>query len=166
MGRRATVLAAFVMVTCLLTGAAWWLALRDSLSRLAERGQADLALSGDRLTGQLQRFREMAVLMSDHPEVTALAYHPDADPGRATALLRRTADVTGSNELLLLSATGRVIASSGGDIGQDIRRQRLLRPVWTGFQFARLGKSGDGQFHGLHLHQWFCCWGRRRRRGP
>ena len=138
MGRRATVLAAFVMVTCLLTGAAWWFALRDGLSRLAERGQADLALSGDRLTGQLQRFREMAVLMANHPEVTALAYHPDADPGRATALLRRTADVTGSNELLLLSATGRVIASSGGDIGQDRSGQpHFQRAMQGALGFAR-----------------------------
>ena len=82
MGRRTAVLAAFLIATCAVTGIVWWFALRDSLSRLAERGQADLALAGDRLTGQLQRYREMTVLMA--------AMAPSASRITVTACFTRT----------------------------------------------------------------------------
>ena len=138
MGRRAAVLAAFLIATCALTGTVWWLALRDSLSRLAERGQADLALAGDRLTGQLQRYREMTVLMADHPEVIALTLAPATDRDAGNALLRRTADITGSDELMLLSAEGKVIASSGDDVGTDLSAKPHFRRAMQGaLGFAR-----------------------------
>jgi len=138
MGRRAIVLAVFLMLTGVVTGTAWWFALRESLSRLAERGQADLALAGDRLTGQLQRFREMTVLMGDHPEVIALTLDPGADRVAGNSLLRRTADLTGSDELMLLSAKGRVIASSGQDVGADRSLQPyFLRALHGALGFAR-----------------------------
>ncbi len=138
MGRRAAVLAVFLIATCAVTGGVWWLALRDSLSRLAERGQADLALAGDRLTGQLQRYREMTVLMADHPEVIGLTLDRGAEGAAGHALLQRTADITGSNELLLLSSAGRVIASSGDDIGQDRSAQPHFRRAMQGaLGFAR-----------------------------
>ncbi len=138
MGRRAAVLAAFLIATCALTGTVWWLALRDSLSRLAERGQADLALAGDRLTGQLQRYREMTVLMADHPEVIALTLAPATDRDAGNALLRRTADITGSDELMLLSAEGKVIASSGDNVGTDLSAKPHFRRAMQGaLGFAR-----------------------------
>jgi two-component system, NtrC family, C4-dicarboxylate transport sensor histidine kinase DctB len=138
MGRRAAILAAFLMATCVVTGTVWWFALRDSLSRLAERGQADLALAGDRLTGQLQRYREMTVLMADHPVVIALTLDPRADGEAGNVLLRRTADMTGSDELMLLSAAGRVIASSGHDLGADRSAQpHFHRAMQGALGFAR-----------------------------
>lgn len=146
MGRRAAVLAAFLIAGCAVTGTVWWLALRDSLSRLAERGHADLALAGDRLTGQLQRYREMTVLMADHPEVIALALDPAADHATASALLRRTADMTGTDELMLLSAAGRVIAASGDAVGTDRSRQPYFQRAMHGaLGFAREIEPGTGR---------------------
>jgi two-component system C4-dicarboxylate transport sensor histidine kinase DctB len=146
MGRRTAVLAAFLSATCAVTGIVWWFALRDSLSRLAERGQADLALAGDRLTGQLQRYREMTVLMAAHPEVVALALDPAADRAPGDALLRRTADMTGSDELLLLSASGRVLAASSRDFGADHSAQPHFRRAMQGaLGFAREIESDTGR---------------------
>ena len=117
--RRAAVLAVFLVLTAGVTGGVWWRALTDALSRLEERGQADLALAGDRLLGQLQRYREMTVLMADHPDVLALALAPDRPPEAVDALLQRTADMTRSDELMLIDATGRILAASGSAKGTD-----------------------------------------------
>ncbi len=117
--RRAAVLAVFVVLTAGVTGGVWWRALTDALSRLEERGQADLALAGDRLLGQLQRYREMTVLVAGHPEVLALALDPARLSGPVDALLLRTADMTRSDELMLADATGRVLAASGPGKGTD-----------------------------------------------
>lgn len=117
--RRAAVLAGFLAVMAGVTGGVWWRALTDALSRLEERGQADLALAGDRLLGQLQRYREMTVLMADHPEVLALALDPGGASGPVDALLQRTADMTRSDELMLTDRTGRVLAASGSEKGTD-----------------------------------------------
>lgn len=117
--RHAAVLAVFLVLTAGVTGGVWWRALTDALSRLEERGHADLALAGDRLLGQLQRYREMTVLMADHPEVQRLARDPARPPGAVDALLQRTADMTRSDELMLTDAAGRVLAASGPGKGTD-----------------------------------------------
>ncbi|OYX45347.1 MAG: C4-dicarboxylate ABC transporter [Rhodobacterales bacterium 32-67-9] len=117
--RRAAVLAVFLVLTAAVTGGVWWRALTGALSRLEERGQADLALAGDRLLGQLHRFRKTAVLMADHPDVLALALDPDGSSEAVDALLQRTADMTRSDELMLTDATGRVLAASGAGKGTD-----------------------------------------------
>ncbi len=117
--RRAAALAVFLVLMAGVSGGVWWRALTDGLSRLEERGQADLALAGDRLLGQLQRYREMTVLMADHPDVLALALDPARAPEPVDALLQRTADMTRSDELMLTDRSGRVLAASGSDKGAD-----------------------------------------------
>ncbi len=83
---------------------------RAALAEMSRRGTADLALASDRLTGELQRYRQLAVLTARHPD---LAPQPGDDKGRAGALLRRTADVTGALDIVLLDTRGREIAGAG-----------------------------------------------------
>ncbi|MCB2134639.1 MAG: sensor histidine kinase [Rhodobacteraceae bacterium] len=109
--RRAAALAIYVTMAAAITAAAWWFALNDSLTRLEERGRSDLALAGDRLTGQLQSYREIAVLMADHPDIHAMLLR-QAPPEGSDPLLLRAADMTALHELLLVDATGRVVGSS------------------------------------------------------
>ena len=40
----------------------------QALGGLAGQGQADLALASDRVASQLQRYREMALVIVDHPD--------------------------------------------------------------------------------------------------
>ena len=62
---------ALVLIYLALTlGCAWGVGragFRQALSPLQERGEADLALTVDRLTGQMQRYQALAVLMTSHP---------------------------------------------------------------------------------------------------
>ncbi|MDO6735621.1 ATP-binding protein [Octadecabacter sp. 1_MG-2023] len=81
----------------------------SALDQLEQRGQSDLALASDRLTGELQRYRELAVLMADHPVVAATVM---GNADGAADLLRRTADKTGSLDILVVSGDGRELSSA------------------------------------------------------
>ena len=131
MKARVTAITVFLALTAVVTGGAWWLAFSDSLTRLEDRGRADLALAGDRLTAQLQRYREMAVMMADHPLVQdALA--SGATPGKLHLLLQHTADFTGSDEILLASKDGRIEASSATGAAGTLASARYFRRALQG----------------------------------
>jgi two-component system C4-dicarboxylate transport sensor histidine kinase DctB len=92
------------------------LSLRTELDQAAERGASDLELASDRLATGLQRYRELAVFLSDHPTVLAVALEaePDVQATAATSdLLQSMADKTGAHSLLLVAGDGRVLASAG-----------------------------------------------------
>lgn len=93
-----------------------WVGYMSALEQLQQRGQSDLALASDRLTGELQRYRELAVLMADHPGVAATV---QGNAAGAAELLRQTADKTGSLDILVVSATGGELASASGNGAED-----------------------------------------------
>ncbi len=105
-------LAAFLLAVAAFAGGVGWFAFTSALGQLEERGRADLSLASDRLTGQLQRYRELAVLLADHPAlISALE---DGSGSEASALLTRKADVSGSLGVLLADERGRIVAASAG----------------------------------------------------
>lgn len=103
----------FLMLAGALSSGIWWWALGTALDRLEEQGKSELSLASDRLLGQLQRFRQLAVVLADHPSFTALL-RADSDQfvEAAEQFLLETADKTGSYEIFVLSAAGRMVASS------------------------------------------------------
>ncbi|PPB81197.1 two-component system C4-dicarboxylate transport sensor histidine kinase DctB [Albidovulum inexpectatum] len=117
-----------------VTGGVWWNALAHALDRLEERGRADLALSGDRLIGQLQRYREMTVLIAGHPQIRQLAERPDSDPVQAHLVLQKAADITGSDELVVVGVAGQVLASSddAARAGRDLSDAPSVRRALQG----------------------------------
>ncbi len=102
----------YLLAVAGFSGGVWWFALTSDLRALAQRGEADLSVASDRLVGQLQRFRELAVLLSDHPQLMALL-EGRGNAAWASSLLRETADKTGSLEILVVAAGRQVLASSG-----------------------------------------------------
>ncbi|NDR55248.1 sensor histidine kinase [Aliiruegeria sabulilitoris] len=109
--RRIWAILAYLAVVAGFTGGVWWFSLSSDLEALAERGEADLSVASDRLVGQLQRFRELAVLLSDHPDLEALL-NGRGNAQTASELLRETADKTGSLEILAVAPGGQVLATS------------------------------------------------------
>ena len=101
----------FLLVVALIGAVVWVMAYRAALDTLAERGRGELVLSSDRLTAQLLRFRELAVVLAEHP---VLAAQLDGVPDRAAAeaVLREMADKTGARVLELTDRNGRVVAAS------------------------------------------------------
>ncbi|EAR51697.1 C4-dicarboxylate transport sensor protein [Oceanicola granulosus HTCC2516] len=93
-------LAWLALVAAFSTGV-WWTGYRAALDPLERRGASDLALASDRLVNQLQRFRELAVLLANHDEIRQVAASD-----RAADILLRVRDLTGSLDILVVGADG------------------------------------------------------------
>ncbi|MBI1217641.1 MAG: sensor histidine kinase [Rhodobacteraceae bacterium] len=143
---RAAALALYLLAVLVFATAVGWYALRDGMARLSERADADLSLAADQLTGQLERFRELAVLLTDHPVLAPLAETGTGDAVAADALLLKEADRTGSEEILLLDRNGTVIASSrGSDVGRtDDAQQGYFQSAMHGTLGFSHAVEGDG----------------------
>ncbi|MCB1357997.1 MAG: sensor histidine kinase [Maritimibacter sp.] len=105
---------AFLGLTVAIGAGAGWYAYRAAMERLAEQGRADLALATDRLASQLMRYRELAVVLTSHPELRRLLFE-GGDRVAAEALIREMADKTGALSIELVDATGRILAATAPD---------------------------------------------------
>lgn len=110
---RAAILALFLLALAVVAGGVWRFGYGQALDQLARRGEADLALAADRLTAQLQRYQELAVLMGEHPYLQALS-RGQGDVNTARALLLEAADKTAALDLIYAAADGRIITSAQG----------------------------------------------------
>ena len=110
---RLLVVAGFLAAVLGFAGAVWWYGYLAALAPLEQRARADLALASDSLTGELRRFRELAVLTADHPIVPPLlAGLTPAVMGRP--VLQQIADKTGSLDMMLVDANGHSIVTTSG----------------------------------------------------
>lgn len=137
MTRLALALSLYLATVAAFTGGVWWLAYGAALDQLAERGSSDLSLASDRLVQQLSQYRELAVLLSDHPTLEPLARGEGGSQAEAASLLLRTADKTGSLEIFLASASGKVLASS---VKSDFNHRDMP-------YFRRAMHGATGTFH-------------------
>ena len=103
--------AGFAVVTALVCLLVWNFGYGAALEQLEKRGRADLALAASRLNGELQRFRSLAVLTADRPEVAALLTGTPA-PYDTVRLLREMADKTGTLDVLVVDSSGREVLST------------------------------------------------------
>jgi two-component system C4-dicarboxylate transport sensor histidine kinase DctB len=119
-----------VLVIVVLSVAVWSSAYRQALTALGERTASDLALASDRVSTQLQIFREQAVLVVEHPGLQTL----DNAAGRelATNLLRRFADKSGALDVFYADASGQVLAAAEGVAGADVSQNRYFRRAMQG----------------------------------
>ncbi|ETX27191.1 sensor histidine kinase [Roseivivax isoporae] len=166
MGRLASSRAALVALYLAMTAAAaagtWVYGFGQALGPLAARGSSDLALAADRLVTQLQRYREVAVLMADHPALVAL--HAGGPRAAADRVLLDAADKTGSLSMLYVDLAGRVLAAAHPGApralppGPHLERardgalgQRLsARPGGARvFSYAAPQFGPDGRVHGM-----------------
>jgi len=109
---RLIAICAYLAAVAALGLAVWWVALGAALGQLEERARADLSLASDRLVSQLQSYRELAVLLADHPTLVPLVTGGSGDVQKAQGVLLSTADKTGSLEIVLLDKSGAVVAQS------------------------------------------------------
>ncbi|WP_270728574.1 sensor histidine kinase [Shimia sp. Alg240-R146] len=128
---RAAILLFSLLAIAAVAGGVWRYGYGQALEQLHRRGEADLALAADRLTAQLQRYQELAVLMAEHPTLLALA-EGHGDSAAARALLLEAADKTSALDLIYADPSGRVLASARSDdltigsVGQTPHFERAL----------------------------------------
>ena len=144
--RRALGFVGFLLAVIGFAAGVWWFAFTSALDQLEERGRADLALAADRLTGQLQRFRELAVFLADHPVLTGLVLDQGPTTPAANDLLQEMADKTGTLSLLLVGAEGRVLATSRPDEVSNMATEPYFNRAMNGALGAGHGIGGpDGR---------------------
>ncbi|MDP5347490.1 MAG: sensor histidine kinase, partial [Paracoccaceae bacterium] len=137
--RRLAIFALFLLAVAAFAAGVWRTGYRQALDQAAQRGEADLLLASDRLTGQLQLYQQLAVIMAAHP---ALAQAVASGEGVAVAsVLVATADKTGAMDIQLADRQGRVLASAKG----------LADPALAGSAYFRRAMTGAlGEGHGIN----------------
>ncbi|PJE29847.1 two-component system, NtrC family, C4-dicarboxylate transport sensor histidine kinase DctB [Pseudooceanicola antarcticus] len=140
MSRLGTILAILATLVGVLSVAVFQVGYRQSLRALAQRGASDLQLAADRLTGQLQRYQDLAVLLIEHPSLGAVRYG-SSGRSEAEALLLWAIDRTGVLNMAYVTPEGRILAAARPVEGKfpDYVQRAIAR--------ARAGALGTG--HGL-----------------
>ena len=128
--KRNLIVLGFVAVVALAALGLWRSGYVQALDRLQRQGESDLALASDRLTAQLQRYRELAVFMAEHPATRAVLEGGGADP--AMALFQDVADKTSALDVMLVDYSGRVRASAHGAEGMDLGNWPYVRRAMQG----------------------------------
>ena len=137
--RRLAIVLLFLGAVLGVAGGVWRYGYLQALDQLAQRGASDLTLTADRLTGQLQLYQQLAVLMAKHPAVTG--YLSGIQSGPSDTLLLQASDKTGALDVLLADRDGRVLATANGTEPRELSGQRY-------FQRAMHGALGEG--HGIN----------------
>ncbi len=104
-------IAAFVLLVAGFAGGVWWFANRNALEQIAGKGRADLALAADRVSGQMLRYRELAVVLARHPDLAAILSGA-GDVAAARAVVLGFADMTGALTVELVDREGRLVVAS------------------------------------------------------
>ncbi len=139
--RRRWVILGFLLGLAAITGAVWSYGFRQALDQLAQRARADLALATDRLSAQLQRYQETAVLMAAHPALDNL--DTPAGAGAAHRLLLNVADKISALNVIYADASGVVrVDARGAGVGSLAEM--------TYFQRGMQGALGSA--HGIDPH--------------
>jgi two-component system C4-dicarboxylate transport sensor histidine kinase DctB len=121
---------AFLAAVVVLSAAVWRVGYEQALDQMARRGEADLALASAGLGAQLQTFRELAVLIADHPVLGDL----DSADGRAAAgaVLLAVADKTSAHEIMFAGPDGRVGVAARDGGGRDLSATAAFRRAMQG----------------------------------
>ena len=128
--RRALIIAGFLVAALAMSAGVGRYGYLQALDQLALQGRADLVLASDRLTGQLRRFQEMAVLLADHPDLQGLAL--GRDRGAVQELLLSAADKTAALDVMFVAPSGRVLVSAHGSLGGDVAQMAMFKRAMHG----------------------------------
>ncbi|MDR9485505.1 MAG: ATP-binding protein [Sediminimonas sp.] len=124
--RRAVFLGLFVVAVGAFAAIVWRTGYNQALDQLARRGQADLTLAADRLTGQLQLYQQLAVLIADHPSLDG------DDMAAKRAFLLQSADKTAALDIVLVDERGRVEVSATGSAPANLAGTEYFRRALHG----------------------------------
>ncbi|WP_289069581.1 ATP-binding protein [uncultured Aliiroseovarius sp.] len=122
----------FLLATVAISAGVWAMAWRAALSPLSEQAASELALASDQLTRHLFRYRELAVVLAEHPVLRDRLGGKADGSGNADRLLQAMADMTGAHHLSLVAPDGKVLAASGEAKAQLDPRAPLIHRALTG----------------------------------
>lgn len=110
--KRRWIVFGFLAAVALASAGVWRYGYLAAMDQLERAGRSDLALASDRLMAQLERYRELAVLLTEHPAI--------GRAGGSGPLFLSVADKTGAYDVAYADARGRILVSTGGHFGKDV----------------------------------------------
>lgn len=134
---RVLAIAFCVALACACAAGIWRYAYLQGLAQLDKQGQGGLTLATDRFTGELRRFRELAVLMAEHPVLSDLTKDPSQQVA-AQAVLQSATDKSGALAFYYADRQGRILSQTGS---------QTLSPAGATY-FERAMQGALGAFHG------------------
>lgn len=134
---RAALVLLFLTAVSGLAAGVWTYGYRQALGQVVARGEADLALAADRLVTQLEIYREIAVLMSDHPALNGL--HQGGSRAAAEALLLEVVDKTAAMTAFYVDARGVALATAHGATPMELTVTPYFKRAMNGALGAGLG---------------------------
>ena len=132
---RLSLIVAFLVLVSVVATVVWRYGYVQALNQTSRQAEADLALASDRLTGQLQRYRELAVLTADRPAF--LNAIQSGSYARTRAVLLEIADKTAALDVMLVDGQGRVVSAARGTVGVDLSHTPYVQRAMQG----ALGRS-------------------------
>ena len=125
----------------------WEISYRQGIKLAASSGKGDLNLATDRLQSHLRRYRELAVLIVNHPQLETLLSSSSEDKmvQKAQDILLRAADRTGANNLAYYSVEGKLLSSAHDVITTQTIVKKLLTRALDGALGSESGYSAKGQ---------------------
>lgn len=99
---------AFLAAALTVTFTVWWVGLGQALGEIEKSGRSDLRLASDRLFSQLQRYRELLVVLATDPRLL----DPATPPAELRAILLRASDLSGALDIVLLDSERHTVASA------------------------------------------------------
>lgn len=133
----------YLVAVAALTGLIWQLGHRQALNQLSQRGLSDLAVASDSLSSQLQRYREIAVLVADNLALRHL--HTARGIEDARGQLLEASDKSAALDIVFADRSGQVIVAASDPEGGQARKGRVDGP-----DFKRAMQGALGVDHG-HL---------------
>jgi two-component system, NtrC family, C4-dicarboxylate transport sensor histidine kinase DctB len=130
LGRRIATWLIFLMVVAALSAGVWRYAYWQGLDQLSARGKADLSVASDRLVAQVQRYRDLAVFLSDHPQISDVLQ--GRAPGTARDFLQDVADKSAALDVRVVDSAGRVLASPQSAPGEVLIDLPFVRRALRG----------------------------------
>ncbi|WP_147124609.1 ATP-binding protein [Shimia ponticola] len=128
-----------LVLSALLAGVGYTVALRGAMQDEVVRAEATLTLALDRLQARTERFRTLPAILARFDGMQRLLEGQEVD---VTATLSRIADVAGARRAEVITRDGEVIASSEG-------RSAGSRPANERPSFQRALTGALGQFYDL-----------------
>ena len=126
-GKRGLGIALFLTCVAFMAGGVWRYATHQGMAQLSSRADADLALASDRLVAQLQRYRDLAVVMADHPQVIRALQGAVAPED--SVLLRGVADRAAALDVMVIDRDGQVLVAAADGAGSVNARAFVRRAL-------------------------------------
>lgn len=129
----------YVILSSIIVTGVYFYSLQLGLDRLSETAKVRIDQSSDRLLEQLASFKQLPNLLSNHPKVIE-AFEGNSDIKSINELLQSIVFLSGSEQILIINKSGKVIASSKLVLGEPT--EKTINPDEPYVQAALNGRLG------------------------